>query len=111
MADAGRIGKAFRIKGELHGEEDLVIEGTVEGEITLQKHLTIESSGVINANMKAAEVTIRGEVKGNTTADSRIAITTGAKVIGDVKAPRMVIEDGAKLKGAIEMDVKLPPNV
>ena len=111
MAEAGRIGKAFRIKGELHGEEDLVIEGQVEGEITLQKHLTIESSGVITANMKAAEVTIKGEVKGNTTADGRIAIASGAKVIGDVKAPRMVIEDGAKLKGAIEMDVKLPPNV
>ena len=109
---AGLIGKAIRIKGALRGEEDLVIEGRVDGTISLTKnHLTLEKSAIITARMDVENVTIRGELHGNTSAADKVAITTGAKVIGDIKAPRLVMEEGAKFRGVVEMDVKLPPGL
>ena len=62
---AGVIGRGLFIKGELHGEEDLIIEGRVEGEITLKKHLVIETTGVILADIQTENITIKGEMRGN----------------------------------------------
>ena len=108
----GLIGKAIRIKGELHGEEDLVIEGKVEGTIALKKnHLILERSAVITAHVEVQNVTIKGSMNGNTNASSKVEITADAKVIGDIKAPRVVMSEGAKFRGAVEMEVKLPPGV
>jgi len=108
----GLIGKAIRIKGELHGDEDLIIEGRVEGTIALKKnHLILERSAVITAHVEVQTVTIKGQMNGNTSASSKVEITAEAKVIGDIKAPRIVMEEGAKFRGAVEMDVPLPPNV
>jgi cytoskeletal protein CcmA (bactofilin family) len=105
----GLIGKAIRIKGELHGEEDLVIEGKVEGTISLKKnHLILERSAVITAHVEVENVTIKGQMNGNTNASNRVEITADAKVTGDIKAPRVVMAEGAKFRGAVEMDVKLP---
>lgn len=111
MSGPGLIGKAIRIKGELHGEEDLIIEGKVEGLITLEKHLIIESTGVVNADMKVENITVKGQVKGNTIAQEKVEVTSEALVVGDIKAPRLVIQDGARIKGAVDMDVKLPEGV
>ena len=105
------IGKAIVIKGELQGEEDLIIEGRVEGIIALKKHLIIEKTGVIHADVQMESITVKGEVNGNIVATNRVEITADAKVTSDIKSPRVVIEDGAKFKGAIEMDVKLPDNL
>ena len=106
------IGKAIRIKGEVHGEEDLVIEGSVDGTIALKNnHLTLESSSVITANVDVQNITVKGSMTGNTIATDRVEITSAAKVVGDIKAPRVVMADGAKFRGAVEMDVKLPPGV
>lgn len=108
----GLIGKAIRIKGELHGEEDLVIEGKVEGTISLKKnHLTLERSAVITAHVEVENITIKGQMNGNTSASNRVEITADAKVVGDIKAPRIVMAEGARFKGAVEMDVKLPSNI
>jgi cytoskeletal protein CcmA (bactofilin family) len=108
----GLIGKAIRIKGELHGEEDLVIEGKVEGTIALKKnHLILERSAVITAHVEVENITIKGQMNGNTQASNKVEITAEAKVAGDIKAPRVVMADGAKFKGQVEMDVKLPPGV
>jgi cytoskeletal protein CcmA (bactofilin family) len=105
----GLIGKAIRIKGELHGEEDLVIEGKVEGTIALKKnHLILERSAVITAHVEVENVTIKGQMNGNTSASNRVEITSDAKVIGDIKAPRVVMAEGAKFRGKVDMDVKLP---
>src|SRR5687767_3580698 len=107
MATPGLIGKAIRIKGELHGEEDLVIEGRVEGTIALkQNHLTLERSAVINANIEVKNVTIIGEVYGNTVASDRVEIRADALVEGDIKSPRLVMQDGARFRGAVDMNVK-----
>ena len=88
-----------------------MIEGRVEGQISLKNHLTIESSGRVEADIRADELTINGEASGNIDASARVAINNSARVHGDVKAPRVVIEDGAVFNGTIEMDVKLPDDI
>jgi cytoskeletal protein CcmA (bactofilin family) len=107
----GIIGKGIVIKGNLTGAGDLVIEGRVEGQIALKNHLTIESTGNVQADIQADELTINGEASGNIDASSKVAISSSAKVAGDIKAPRVVIEDGAVFNGSIEMEVKLPEDV
>jgi cytoskeletal protein CcmA (bactofilin family) len=108
----GLIGKAIRIKGELHGEEDLIIEGKVEGTISLKKnHLILERSAVITAHVEVQNVTIKGQMNGNTSASDKVEITADAKIVGDIRAPRLVMAEGAKFKGSVEMDVKLPPGI
>jgi cytoskeletal protein CcmA (bactofilin family) len=103
MDTAGVIGRGLFIKGELHGEEDLIIEGRVEGEITLKKHLVIESTGIILADIQTENITIKGEMRGNMIATDKVEIHAKARVVGDITAPRVVIEDGAQFKGHIEM--------
>lgn len=108
MADmastTGVIGKGLLIKGELHGEEDLIIEGRVEGIITLKKHLVIETTGVILADIQTENITVKGEMRGNMSATQKVEIHTSARVVGDITAPRVVIRDGAHFKGQISME-------
>ena len=76
------IGKAIRIKGEVHGEEDLVIEGRVDGTIALKNnHLTLESSAVITAHVDVQNITVKGSMTGNTIATDKVEITSAAKVV------------------------------
>jgi cytoskeletal protein CcmA (bactofilin family) len=108
---SGIIGKGIVIRGSLSGGGDLVIEGRVEGQISLKNHLTIESTARVQADIRAEELTINGEASGNIDASSRVAVNASAKVAGDIKAPRVVIEDGAVFNGSIEMDVQLPDDI
>ena len=103
MDTAGVIGMGLFIKGELRGEEDLIIEGRVEGEIALKKHLVIESTGVILADIQTENITIKGEMRGNMKASQKVEIHADARVVGDISAPRVVIEPGARFKGHIDM--------
>ncbi len=105
------IGKGITIRGSLTGAGDLVIEGRVEGQIALKNQLTIERSGVVEADIRADELIVNGNASGNIDASTRVAINQSAKVNGDVKAVRVVIEDGAVFNGSIEMDVKLPDDI
>jgi cytoskeletal protein CcmA (bactofilin family) len=100
---AGVIAPGLFLKGELRGEDDLIIEGRVEGEISLKKHLTVESTGIIVADVKTQNITIKGEMHGNMTADDKVEIHQGAKVVGNITAPRVVIAEGARFKGHIDM--------
>jgi len=100
---AGVIGKGLYIKGELHGEDDLIIEGTVEGTITMKQSLTIEVGGRIKADIETENITIRGEMEGDLTARHKIAIHKGGRLVGDMAAPSIEIEDGAYYKGHIDM--------
>jgi len=110
-AGAGIIGKGIVIKGELHGEEDLVIEGRVEGSIALKKHLIVETTGVVMADVQTENITIKGEMNGNMVASDKVEITAEARVIGDIKAPRVVIDDGARYRGNVEMAVEIPGGI
>jgi cytoskeletal protein CcmA (bactofilin family) len=106
------IGKAIQIKGEVQGEEDLVIEGKVEGSILLRKnHLILEHSAVITADVEVENITIKGRIDGNTSASNKVEITSAARIVGDIKAPRVVIAEGAKLRGSVQMDVPLPKGI
>ena len=104
------IGKGITIRGRLTGGGGLVIEGRVEGQIALKNHLTIESSGVVGGH-RADELTINGTASGNIDASTKVSINQSAKVQGDIKSARVLIEDGAVFNGSFEMDVKLPDDI
>ena len=109
MADAtGVIGKGIEIKGTLSGAGDLVVEGKVEGQISLKNMLTIEESGEVRADVEVVSITVNGRMAGNVEASDKVQVSSTARMVGDIKAPRVVLEDGARFKGSIEMDVKLP---
>ena len=100
---AGVIAAGLFLRGELRGEDDLIIEGRVEGEISLKKHLMVETTGVIVADVKTKNITIKGEMQGNMTAEDKVEIHQGARVVGNITAPRVVIAEGARFKGHIDM--------
>ena len=101
------IGQSIQIKGELTGNEDLTIEGKVDGQIKLKDHhLTIGANGRIAAEIQAKTVMVVGEVIGNITADDKVEIAATGSMKGDIVAPRVVLADGARFKGAIDMDRK-----
>jgi cytoskeletal protein CcmA (bactofilin family) len=100
---AGVIAPGLFLRGELHGEDDLIIEGRVEGEITLKRHLTIERTGIIVANVTTQNITVKGEMRGDMTAADKVEIHQGARVVGNITAPRVIIAEGARFKGHIDM--------
>ena len=98
------IGKSITIKGDLSGNEDLQIEGNVDGRIDLPNNqLTIGAEGRVKAEVHAKAVIVIGHATGNVSAAERIQVEATGVVDGDVKAPRLVIQEGAVLNGAVEM--------
>ncbi|MCI0527184.1 MAG: polymer-forming cytoskeletal protein [Nitrospira sp.] len=107
MGQTAIIGQSIQIKGELTGNEDMTIDGTVEGNIELKaNHLTIGPNGNIKADLNAKTVTITGKVDGNITAEEKVEIRETGKVRGNIVAPRVAISDGAFFKGSVEMEKK-----
>jgi cytoskeletal protein CcmA (bactofilin family) len=101
------IGQSVQIKGELKGNEDLTIEGMVDGKILVKDHnLTIGANGRITAEVHAKTVVVVGQVMGNITADDKVEIAPSGSVEGDLRAPRVAIADGAQFKGSIDMEHK-----
>ena len=101
------IGPSIYIKGDLTGEEDLVIQGHVEGTINLkQNNLTIGQEGKINANVFARTITVEGTLKGDIIGEEKVVIKKTGNVNGNVTAPRVSLEDGARFKGSMDMDHK-----
>ncbi len=99
------IGQSIFIKGELTGNEDMTIEGKVEGNIQLKDHnVTIGSSGTIKAEIFAKNITIMGTVEGDVHAESLVEIKKTGNLNGDIVAPRVIIEDGARFRGSIDME-------
>lgn len=102
--DVGHIGKSVVIRGELTGNEDLYLDGEVEGNINLRDHkLVIGPNGKIKASITARDVVVHGRVEGNITASERVELKRNCTLIGDVGTQRIVIEDGAYFKGAIDI--------
>ena len=99
------IGASIHIDGDLRGEEDLLIEGEVNGTVQLRSHsLTIGPAGKVRADVYAHSIYVDGFQEGDLYGSERVAIRKGAQVRGNVTSPRVSLEDGAKFKGAIEMD-------
>jgi len=99
------IGSSITIDGEISGDEDLVIQGTVKGKISLKESLYVEGSGVVEADIETQNVEIAGRVTGNIVASDKVELKTDCRVVGDIKAPRILIADGASFKGNVDMDV------
>jgi cytoskeletal protein CcmA (bactofilin family) len=100
-----RLGASLHIKGEITGNEDLVIDGSVEGLVQLEdRRLTVGASARVTADVIAREVCVYGNVKGNQRARDRIEIKKDGSVVGDLTTARIMIEDGAYFKGSIEID-------
>ena len=99
------IGTKIQIKGDIVGDENLIIEGKVDGTVEVRsKDLTIGPSGQVNANVTARIVKIDGTVKGDITGIEKVTISKTGRVQGNIVAPRVTLEDGAKFKGSIDMD-------
>ena len=103
-ADVGHIGKSVVIRGELTGNEDLYLDGEIEGNIDLRDHkLVIGPNGKIKATITARDIVLHGRVEGNISATERVELKKSCTLVGDVSTMRIVIEDGAFFKGAIDI--------
>lgn len=103
-AGSATIGKAVMIKGQIFSREDLVIDGEVEGTVEAQEHrVTVGPNGKVQASVKAREIVVLGSIHGNVEAADKIDIRKDARLVGDIKTARIVIEDGAYFKGSIDI--------
>ena len=99
------VGAGLIIEGEFTSDEPVVVEGTVRGTLTTSEAVTVGNDGVVEADLSALSVSVSGQVTGNVSASSRVDIQAGGRLIGDVKAARLTIADGASFRGNVDMDV------
>ena len=101
------IGQTICIKGDVTGDEDLVVEGRIEGTVSLPKsRLTIGENGIVAASVKAKCLNVDGRIEGDVTAVENVVVTSSGRMQGNIKAPRITLEDGCKFKGSIDMDIE-----
>lgn len=102
------IGAGIVVNGRISGEATVSVSGRVEGILALDDELIVETTGVVIADVEAESVSVHGTFEGTMTARDTIRLHAGCVVNGDVRAPRIIIEEGARFRGNIEMDVQLP---
>lgn len=103
------IGKSVLVKGNIISREDLTIDGEVEGSIEMHDNrLTVGPHGRVQAGVKAREIVVLGTIHGNVETTDKIEIRKDAKLVGDIKTARIVIEDGAYFKGGIDIIKETP---
>jgi cytoskeletal protein CcmA (bactofilin family) len=103
-AGSASIGKAVKVVGQIYSKEDLYVDGEVEGTVEALEHkLTIGPNGVVHAGVKAREVVALGTIQGNVEAHDKLEIRKDAKLVGDIRTARIIIEDGAYFKGSIDI--------
>ncbi|MGH9774662.1 MAG: bactofilin family protein [Candidatus Acidiferrales bacterium] len=99
-----RISAGLRVKGDVHGKSDIYIDGELEGKIQLPHSvITIGSKGHVTADLNARQIVVQGQVQGKLDAADMVRLEKSSQVSGSVTAKRIVIEDGARFKGKIEM--------
>ena len=104
-AKASNIGESIIVKGDITGSEDIRVSGTVEGSISLpSNHLVVNPTGRVAANIKAKTIEVSGIVEGDLVGGEVVKINTSGKMIGNIAAPRIVLQDGSKFKGMIDME-------
>ena len=102
-----RFGPSFRLKGEISGDEDLIIEGKFRGKINLNNHsLLVAQTGKIKADIRAKNVTVKGSVEGNIYASGKVFISKEGDVKGDIASPKISIMEGAGFKGSVKMEIE-----
>jgi cytoskeletal protein CcmA (bactofilin family) len=107
------FGPSMKIIGEVTSDEELYLDGDLDGKLILRNRLTVGPNSKVNANIKAQEIIVFGTIKGNVESESRVSLRTGASIVGDIKTAGIVIEDGAYFKGGIDIskngESKSPP--
>jgi cytoskeletal protein CcmA (bactofilin family) len=99
------LGATIRIKGDISGEENLLIEGSVEGSVNLTSHeLTVGKTGKVHANITARTIRIDGEVNGDITGKEKVVVASTSNIKGTIVTPKMTLEEGARFKGTIDID-------
>lgn len=102
--EMANIGKSISIKGDVVGDEDTILEGRVEGRVSLRNHhLTIGPNGDVQGEVSAKQVTVVGKIAGNIIASERIEVRETGRIQGDLAAPRLTVAEGAVINGAIAM--------
>jgi cytoskeletal protein CcmA (bactofilin family) len=96
------IGRTTRVRGRVTGGVDLDVQGFVEGEISVDGDVTIEAHGIVGAGVRARRLLVRGAVKGDLVGDESVLLEEGARVLGDVRAPRVAIAPGALVRGYVQ---------
>jgi cytoskeletal protein CcmA (bactofilin family) len=99
------IGEGLSIEGDLTSDEEVVVHGNVRGKLTTSELVSIGSTGVVQADVSGASVSIAGQVTGDVTGSERVDLQTGGRLVGDVKAARFTIADGASFKGNVDMEM------
>jgi cytoskeletal protein CcmA (bactofilin family) len=102
------IGTNITVEGTLSGSEPVVVEGSVRGNIKLTGDLLIGTKGRIEATVHARNVTVEGKVTGDVSADDRVELVAGSSVEGNIKAPKIVVAEGARLRGSVDMGSARP---
>jgi cytoskeletal protein CcmA (bactofilin family) len=102
------IGSTMNVKGSLQSAENVDLNGQFEGQMDVKARLFVGAQAKATANLKVAELNVAGSVQGNVDATGRVTLRTGANLVGDVKTPGIVIEDGAFFKGGIDI-TRVPP--
>ncbi len=99
------LGPSISIQGDLEGAEDLRIEGSIEGTVRLDNHrVVVASSGRIKADIHSRSICVEGEVKGNLNGEEEVIIRPSGKLEGNITAPSVTLENGAKFRGSIDME-------
>ncbi len=99
------IGAGVNIEGDLTSDEEVVVHGNLRGKLTTSDAVSIGPGSVVHADVAGQSVSIAGQVIGDVTAPERVDIQAGGRLVGDVKAARFTIADGASFKGAVDMEV------
>ena len=100
-----RIGSSLDCEGKLRGDEDLVVDGRFRGEIQIPTHMvTIGTDGKVEGEVLASAIVVEGEVRGNLVATEQVLVRASGKVHGDIRAPRVALDQGCRFKGAIDME-------
>lgn len=103
-AERATIGRSIQVRGDVTGDEDLLVQGRVEGSINLRQHaVTVGSDGEVVASIVGRLVTVEGRVEGNIDGAEQVVLRSSAFVKGDIKAPRLVLENGARFRGLVDM--------
>jgi cytoskeletal protein CcmA (bactofilin family) len=99
------IGSGIVIDGEISGDELLTILGTVKGKVAMAGNVVVEAGATVEADVEGQIVTISGKLTGNVSAREKLELRPESKMVGNAKAPRIVVADGASFKGNVDMDV------
>ncbi len=103
--DHANIGRSITIKGDISGDEDLHIQGTVDGSVNLKEHnVTITPEGRVKADVYGRTITVQGQVEGDLFGGEQVILRPSCRVKGNITAPRVALEDGANFRGTIDME-------